>query len=145
MSGDFIFQCGACGAKNRIPAERWADNPRCGSCRAPLIGSHCLPMAVTDADWEEEVLRSRVPVVVEMWSPHCPVCAQYELSIQRLSGKLCGAARVLQMNVEENPRTPPRYDIRGVPTVLVFRDGRLTKTLVGPHGEQSIRAALGLG
>jgi thioredoxin-like negative regulator of GroEL len=127
-----------------VPHEKADARGRCGKCGTPLIPSHALPIQVTDADWEREVFGSRVPAIVEVWSPHCGVCAQYEVSVRHLAVSLYGKARVLQLNADENPRTAALYNIRGVPTVLLFRDGKLLNTLVGPQGERGLREQLGV-
>ncbi len=144
MGSDFLLQCSNCGTSNRVPAQRFAEHANCGKCKAPLISSHCMPATVTDKLWDSEVIASQVPVMVVMWSPHCGVCDQYELSVQRMAGRFCGAVRLLKMNVEENPIIPARYSLRGVPSVLLFRDGKLVRMLVGPQGERGIREVLGM-
>jgi len=144
MSSDFILQCAACGAPNRFPAERIGERARCGRCKAVLLLSHCLPQSVDDASFEAEVLSSTVPVVVEAWSVHCHICEQYTLSISRMASELCGKARVLTLEVDKNPAVPARYGVTGVPTLLLFKDGALVRSLVGPHSTRNVLAALGL-
>ncbi|MBI5443018.1 MAG: thioredoxin family protein [Deltaproteobacteria bacterium] len=144
MDSGYLLQCSQCGTANRIPEDKVGKKGKCGKCGAPLIGAHSLPIQVSDASWEREVLGSQAPAVVELWSPHCGVCSQYELSVRQMAASLYGRARVLQLNVEENPRTAQRYNIRGVPTVLLFKGGQLVHTLVGPQGERGIREKLGI-
>lgn len=144
MPDTYHVQCGSCGSRNRVPHEKAGQKGKCGKCGAPLIPSHAIPIPVTDATWDREVLGSHVPAVVEVWSPHCGVCSQYEVSVRRMAASLFGKARVLQLNAEENPKTATRYGIRGVPTVLLFRDGALVASLVGPQGERGIREKLGV-
>lgn len=139
MPDTYHLQCSNCGSRNRVPHEKARARGKCGRCGTPLIASHCLPIAVTDADWDQQVLAATVPCVVEVWSPHCGVCSQYEVSVRHMAVSLYGKARVLQLNAEENPRTAQRYNIHGVPTVLLFRDGKLVDTLLGPQGETGIR------
>jgi thioredoxin 2 len=144
MPNTYHLQCSNCGTRNRVPHEKADDRGKCGKCGAPLISSHSLPIEVADAKWDQEVLGSGVPAIVEAWSPHCGVCAEYEMSVRHMAVSLYGKARVLQINVEENPRTAARYQIRGVPTVLLFRDGKLLKALTGPQGERGLRVQLGV-
>ncbi len=144
MDSGYLLQCSNCGTRNRVPEDKTELKGKCGKCGAPLIASHSLPIPVTDATWDKEVLQSQAPAIVEMWSPHCGVCSQYELSVRQMAANLYGKARVLQLNVEENPATARRYGIRGVPTVLLFKDGRLVATRVGPQGERGIREELGI-
>jgi thioredoxin 2 len=144
MDSGYLLQCSNCGTRNRIPEDKVGRQGRCGKCGTPLIASHSLPVAVTDATWDREVLGSVSPAIVEVWSPHCSVCSQYELSVRQMAVSLFGKARVLQLNAEENPATAARYAIRGVPTVLLFRDGSLLAALTGPQGERGLRQRLGV-
>ncbi|MBI5016336.1 MAG: thioredoxin [Deltaproteobacteria bacterium] len=144
MDTGYLLQCGTCGTRNRVPHANVAGRRTCGHCGAPLIPSHSLPIPVTDDTWDAEVLDSDAPAVVEVWSPHCDVCAQYELSVCQMASSLYGKARVLQLEAEQNLRTAQRYGIKGVPTVLLFRAGQVVATLVGPQGERGLREKLGL-
>ncbi len=144
MDSGYLLQCSNCGTRNRVPEEKVGAKGKCGKCGAPLVGAHSTPIEVTDATWDKEVLGSATPAVVEMWSPHCGVCTQYEVSVRQMAVSLYGKARVLQINVEENPRTAERYGIRGVPMVLLFKGGSLVATLTGPQGERGIRQKLGI-
>lgn len=144
MDSGYLLQCSNCGTRNRVPEDKVGLQGKCGKCGTPLVASHSLPIQVTDATWDREVMGSAAPAVVEMWSPHCGICSQYELSVRQMAVSLFGKARVLQMNVEENPATASRYGIRGVPTVLLFRNGALVAALTGPQGERGIRQKLGI-
>ena len=144
MPDTYLLQCSQCGSENRVPHELARGRKNCGGCRAPLIASHVLPVPVADADWDRVVLGSTVPTVVEAWSPDCAVCADYEVSVRHLASRLFGSARVLRLNLEENSRTAERYEIRGVPMVLLFREGCLIAALSGPQGERGIREKLGV-
>ncbi len=144
MDSGYLLQCSQCGTRNRVPEEKVGKIGKCGKCGAPLVGAHSLPIQVTDETWRREVLDSQAPAMVEVWSPHCGVCSQYEVSVRQMAANLYGKVRVLQLNADENPKTAQRYGIRGVPTVLLFRGGQLVSTLVGPQGERGIRQALGV-
>ncbi len=144
MAIGYLLQCSNCGTRNRVPHAKAHERGKCGKCGTPLIPSHALTQEVSDAEWDAQVLGSDAPAVVEVWSPHCGVCSQYEVSVRQMAVSLYGKARVLQLNADENPRTAQRYGIRGVPTVLLFDRGRLVATLVGPQGERGIREKLGI-
>ena len=144
MPDTYLVQCSNCGTRNRIPQGKTQQQGKCGRCGTPLVRSHSIPLSVTDETWDREVLGSTLPTIVEVWSPQCGVCSQYEVSVRHMAVNLFGKARVLQLNAEESPRTAQRYGIRGVPTILLFRDGNLLTTLVGPQGETGLRRALGI-
>jgi thioredoxin-like negative regulator of GroEL len=103
-----------------------------------------MAMPTTDNGWARDVIGSDAPVIVELWSINCNVCTQYDLAVKRMAARFYGQARVLQLNVDENPKTMALYKITGVPTVLLFNKGELLRTMIGPKGEQGIRTALGL-
>lgn len=144
MDSGYLLQCSNCGTRNRVPEDKAGQQGRCGQCKNPLVASHALPIQVTDATWDHEVLGSLAPAVVELWSPQCGICTQYEVSVRQMAVSLFGKARVLQLNVEENPQTAARYGIRGVPMVLLFKGGALVATLTGPQGERGLRQKLGI-
>ncbi len=144
MDSGYRLQCSNCGTQIGVPHGETRVKRRCPGCGMPLIPGHALPQEVTDETWEAEVLGSAAPVVVEVWGPECEVCAQYELAVRQMAVDMYGEARVLQLNIEENPRTAARYGIQGVPTVLLFAGGRHVATLPGPRGVRGIRERLGL-
>ena len=144
MRTGYLLQCATCGTPNRIPHEDAGSPGRCSRCGAPLIASNALPEAVSDRGFDDAVLGDDAPALVEVWSPRCGVCAQYELAVRQMAVNLYGKARVFQLDIEQNPAIPARYGVTGVPTVLVFRDRRLKAVLPGPRGEQGLREALGV-
>lgn len=142
MAGGFVLQCGNCGRENIIPVEKVLERPRCSACPSLLIPANCLPGVVGDKNWAEEVEKSPVPVVAYFWGPNCGVCANYVLSVRKMAASLYPKARVVTINAEEEPATPKRYDLKGVPTLMIFHSGELRKTLIGPQGERTVREAL---
>lgn len=144
MDLGYLLQCSVCGNRERVPQAGVGERRRCPSCGAPLIPSHSLAIEVGDDTWDEEVLGSQVPSIVAVLSPHCGVCAQYEVSVRLMAGSLYGVARVLTLDAEAHRSTAERYGIKGVPTVLLFRGGHLLTTLHGPQGERGLRERLGV-
>lgn len=134
--------CPACGATNRVPGERVAQGlaPICGKCRAPLpVGK---PQPVTDASFAQDVERSPVPVLVDAWAPWCGPCHMIAPVVDQLATELAGRIRVVKLNVDENPRTAARFDLRSIPTLLVLKDGREVDRLVGVQPKREIARRL---
>jgi thioredoxin 1 len=102
-----------------------------------------MAVQTTDDRFTEDVLNSEVPVLVDFWAPWCGPCQILGPIIDDLAGKLEGQAKVVKLNVDENPRTAVRYGIRGIPTVMVFRGGKVEKQLVGVQPETVYMAAIG--
>lgn len=87
--------------------------------------------SVTDASFETEVLKSAEPVVVDFWAEWCGPCKAMSPLVEELSSELGGAVKIVKVNIDENPHTPTKYGIRGIPTFMVFKDGQLVDTKVG--------------
>jgi thioredoxin 2 len=133
-----MIVCPVCRATNRVPGDKVAQGlaPVCGKCRAPLpVGR---PQAVTDATFAEDVERSPLPVLVDAWAPWCGPCRMIAPVIDQLAGELAGRVRVVKLNVDDNPRTAARFDLRSIPTLLVLRNGREVDRLVGVQPKQEI-------
>jgi thioredoxin 1 len=86
---------------------------------------------VTDQDFEQQVLKSPVPVVVDFWAPWCGPCRAMAPVFEELSQEYAGKVRFAKMNTDENEQTAPRYGIQGIPTAIFFKDGREVNRMVG--------------
>ncbi len=131
---DFFLRCPQCGAKNRIPPDRIDEQPRCGRCRAdiPVKGVFSgRPLIVTDSSFERDVLKSPLPVLLDCWAPWCGPCRSMAPVIDQLAMAYKGRVRVAKLNTDEQSATAARFDIRSIPTLLIFDRGRLVDTLVG--------------
>jgi thioredoxin 2 len=134
-----IIQCANCGTKNRIPKNRLQDKPICGKCRRPLIVGvvYESPVIVKDSTFSMEVLSYPGAVIVDCWAPWCGPCRMVSPILDQLASEYAGRVKIAKLNVDENPLTASQYSIRGIPTMLLFRDGKLVNSLVGalPRGE----------
>ena len=86
---------------------------------------------VTDQSFEQDVLKSTQPVLVDFWAAWCGPCRMIAPTVEALANEYNGRARVVKMNVDENQMTPAQYNIRGIPTLLLFKDGQVRDQLVG--------------
>jgi len=89
------------------------------------------PLHVNDGDFEEVVLKSKLPVLVDFWAPWCGPCHMIAPVLEELAEEYEGRAIVAKMNVDENPTTPSSYGIMGIPTLIVFKDGVEVDRVVG--------------
>ena len=93
---------------------------------------------VTDATFEEEVLKSDKPVVLDFWAPWCGPCKQIGPSLEEISDEMKDKITVAKVNIDENPVTPTKYGVRGIPTMLVFKGGEAAATKVGAISKPAI-------
>jgi len=101
------------------------------------------PQPVTDATFAQDVEGSPVPVLVDAWAPWCGPCHMIAPIIDQLAAELAGRIRVVKLNVDDNPRTAARFDLRSIPTLLVLKDGREIDRLVGVQPKLEIMRRLG--
>jgi thioredoxin len=100
------------------------------------------PVHATDQTFDQEVLRSRLPVVVDFWAPWCGPCRMTDPILEKLAREWAGRVRVVKVNADENPATIGRYGVQGIPTMLVVQDGRIVDRWVGALPEQAMRSRL---
>ncbi len=87
--------------------------------------------AVTDTTFEAEVLKSAEPVLVDFWAEWCGPCKMLSPIVDELANDLNGRVKVVKINIDENPHTPTKYGVRGIPTLMLFKGGQLVATKVG--------------
>jgi thioredoxin 2 len=107
--------------------------PICARCKTPLPDAAASdhPITVTDATFQEEVDRSPLPVLVDLWAPWCGPCRMLAPIIDNLAKELSGKLKVAKLNVDENPYTAERFDARGIPLLLFLKNGREVDRLAG--------------
>ncbi len=86
---------------------------------------------VTDSNFEQEVLKSAKPVLIDFWAPWCAPCRAIAPMIDELAGEYAGRLKVVKINVDDNPETPARYGVRGIPNLLIIRGGQVKEQIVG--------------
>ena len=104
-------------------------------------------MEVNDADFEAEVIRSNLPVLIDFWAPWCGPCKVIAPVVEELAGEYQGRLKVAKINVDDNPLTPSRYGVRGIPNLIIIKGGVVKEQIVGaaPKAKliQAIEGALG--
>jgi thioredoxin 1 len=95
---------------------------------------------VTDDDFENEVLKAGAPVLVDYWAEWCGPCKMIAPVLDEIADEYDGRVKIAKLNIDDNPNTPPRYGIRGIPTLMLFKDGEVEATKVGAVSKSQLTA-----
>ena len=137
-----LIRCPACEATNRVPLDKLQSGlaPVCGRCKTPLPVSSVI--TVTDATFPEEVERSTLPVLVDMWAEWCGPCRMIAPAVEQLAKEMAGRLKVAKLNIDENPATAARFQIQSIPALLVLKDGREVDRMIGVQPKSEIARRL---
>jgi thioredoxin len=95
---------------------------------------------ITDDTFEQEVLQSQTPVLVDYWAEWCGPCKMIAPALDQIASEYQGRLKVAKLNIDENQATPPKYGIRGIPTLMIFKNGNLEATKVGALSKTQLSA-----
>jgi len=95
---------------------------------------------VSDDSFDSDVIRSGQPVLVDFWAEWCGPCKMIAPALEEIAGELEGKMTVAKMNIDENPMTPAKYGVRGIPTLMLFKDGNVEATKVGALSKSQLTA-----
>ena len=145
-----VVVCRKCSSKNRVDEARLASSEaKCGRCGATLEvtggGQDLTPLVITDQTFEREVLSATgKPVLVDCWAPWCGPCRIIGPVMDQLAAESQGNYRIAKLNVDDNQLTASRFQIASIPTMLIFKDGKLIDRLVGAQPKETIAQRLRL-
>jgi len=135
-----ILKCPSCGAANRVSPDKVSASVEavCGQCGAAL-GVTTHPVHVSDEEFQAQVTQSSLPVLVDFWAPWCGPCRMVGPSLEALAKELAGRVRIAKVNVDDNPVMAGQLGVRGIPTMVLFKDGQEVDRQVGALPKAEIR------
>lgn len=137
------LRCTFCLTLNRVDVARAADRPRCGSCGRPILLDR--PVKVTDDDFDALIDGAEVPVIVDFHADWCGPCKIMAPTLDDLARELSGRVLIAKLDTDRNPKTPERFGIRGIPTLIAFRDGNEADRVTGAVPADAVRAMVADG
>ncbi len=134
--------CAACEAVNRIPLAKLSSAPRCGRCKQAVFSGE--PLVLSEANFRRVVHKNDIPVVVDFWAPWCPPCRAMAPAFTAAAAKLEPKFRLAKLNTEEAQSLAGVFQIRSIPTLILFKGGeeidRISGALMGGQLEQWIQS-----
>lgn len=142
-----VIKCNKCGIKNRVEPLKMAEREaKCGKCGTPLdltekvdgVGAG-KPLIVTDANFQQTLSSAGdLPLLLDCWAEWCGPCRMIAPVLDQLAAEARGRYVIAKLNVDENVKTASRFNIRSIPSLLIFKNGQLVDRLVGAQPKQAI-------
>jgi thioredoxin 2 len=135
------LRCQFCDTWNRIDAARAADRPKCGNCSRPILLDR--PWILTQDSFDRTIAETDVPVLVDFYADWCGPCKMMAPDVDRLAAAKTGGALVAKLNTDLAQVTSQRFNVRGIPTTIVFRDGQEAGRVTGAVPYKELERLLG--
>ena len=136
MSAVTHVVCPHCHATNRVPSADLGAQAHCGKCQQSLFQAHALNLS--EADFERHLHKSDLPLVVDFWAPWCGPCRAMAPHFEAAAAQLEPHVQLIKINTEEAQQLAARYQIRSIPTLAVFKGGRMVASQPGAMGQADL-------
>lgn len=123
------LSCPKCNIKNRIPTKRLGDKPKCGKCKQPLFTGK--PVQLTGANVVSVLNHNDIPVLVDCWAPWCGPCKSFAPVFEQAAQELEPRIRLAKLNTEAEQKMGARWNIRSIPTLILFKQGKEVARMAG--------------
>ena len=134
-----VVTCSSCGTKNRIPADKQHLGPKCGKCKGAInLAGAAVPVELDDSTFAGFISQAAKPVMVDFFSPTCGPCRMLAPVIDAMARKFYGRVLIAKLDTSRNQMSAARYKIRGVPTLLFFKNGALVDQVTGALPEHDL-------
>lgn len=128
--------CPHCHATNRVPADRLEASPKCGACHQPLFAGQ--PVELTEHHFNRHITNNDIPVLADFWAPWCGPCRMMAPAFTKAAAMLEPGMRLVKVNTEEEQGLAARYNIRSIPTLVLFKGGREIARQAGAMSEHDL-------
>ena len=140
---NIVVTCNNCGTKNRIPADKQHLGPKCGSCKTAIsLAGAAVPVELDDSNFSGFISQASMPIMVDFFSPTCGPCRMLAPTINSLAGKFYGRVIIAKIDTSLNQSIAAQYGIRGVPTLIFFKNGQVVDQLTGALPENDLAQKL---
>ncbi len=131
--------CPECASINRIAQDRLVDRPVCGVCKAPLLTGQPLALEVNGARFSRFLYKDELPLLVDFWAEWCGPCKMMAPAFSQVAGELKHRVRAIKINTEQNQSLAQQFQIRSIPTLMLFKQGREAGRQSGALNANSIK------